>query len=69
MTANVFDAREAAAYYDDQAVSEFYRQCWGGADIHIGLYATGNGERGGHADFDYLRYEATGGDRNDWYFR
>lgn len=42
MTANVFNAQQAAAYYDDGAVSEFYRQCWGGADIHIGLYASGD---------------------------
>lgn len=42
MTTDVFNAQQAAAYYDDGAVSEFYRQCWGGADIHIGLYATGD---------------------------
>ena len=37
----IFDADETAAYYDDAAVSEFYQQCWGGADIHIGRYVTG----------------------------
>lgn len=37
--------------------------------VFIGLYATGNGKRGGYADFDYLRYETTAGDRDDWYFR
>jgi cyclopropane fatty-acyl-phospholipid synthase-like methyltransferase len=42
MTKTVFDAEQAAAYYDDGSVSEFYRKCWGGADIHIGRYATGN---------------------------
>jgi len=42
MSQAIFDAEEAAAYYDDAAVSEFYQQCWGGADIHIGRYATGN---------------------------
>ena len=42
MSNEVFDTAQAAAYYDDGAVSEFYRQCWGGADIHIGRYATGN---------------------------
>lgn len=42
MSNEVFDTEQAAAYYDDGAVSEFYRQCWGGADIHIGRYATGN---------------------------
>ena len=31
-----------AAYYDDDAVSKFYELCWGGSDIHIGKYATGN---------------------------
>ena len=35
------DAAETAAYYDDSAVSKFYELCWGGSDIHIGLYATG----------------------------
>lgn len=37
----IFDSEKAAAYYDDAAISEFYQQCWGGADIHIGRYATG----------------------------
>jgi cyclopropane fatty-acyl-phospholipid synthase-like methyltransferase len=41
MSANVFDSDQAAAYYDDSAVSTFYEQCWGGADIHIGRYETG----------------------------
>jgi 2-polyprenyl-3-methyl-5-hydroxy-6-metoxy-1,4-benzoquinol methylase len=35
------DTAETAAYYDDAAVSRFYESCWGGSDIHIGLYATG----------------------------
>ncbi len=42
MPGEVFDSEQAAAYYDDAGVSEFYRQCWGGEDIHIGLYATGD---------------------------
>ena len=42
MSNAIFDAEEAAAYYDDAAVSEFYQECWGGADIHIGRYTTGN---------------------------
>ena len=42
MLQTIFDAEEAAAYYDDVAISEFYEQCWGGEDIHIGRYATGN---------------------------
>ena len=42
MPNEVFDADKAAAYYDDEAVSDFYEQCWGGADIHIGRYTTGN---------------------------
>ncbi|HSM39406.1 MAG TPA: methyltransferase domain-containing protein [Afifellaceae bacterium] len=41
MPGNVFDSDQAAAYYDDSAVSKFYEQCWGGADIHIGRYVTG----------------------------
>lgn len=42
MTNKVFDAEQAAAYYDTAAVTEFYQQFWGGEDIHIGLYASGN---------------------------
>jgi len=42
MSNKVFDTEQAAAYYDDATVSEFYQQCWGGQDIHIGLYMTGN---------------------------
>lgn len=42
MPNEVFDPKKAAAYYDDAAISTFYEQCWGGADIHIGLYATGD---------------------------
>lgn len=38
----IFDAEKTAAYYDDAAVSEFYQQCWGGTDIHIGRYVTGD---------------------------
>ena len=41
MSNNVFDSDQAAAYYDDSAVSKFYEECWGGADIHIGRYETG----------------------------
>ena len=48
MSNEVFDTEQAAAYYDDAAVSEFYQQCWGGEDIHIGLYTTG-GETVGEA--------------------
>ena len=42
MSDNVFDSDQAAAYYDDSAVSKFYEQCWGGLDIHIGRYASGD---------------------------
>jgi sarcosine/dimethylglycine N-methyltransferase len=31
-----------ASYYDDENVSKFYEVCWGGSDIHIGLYETGD---------------------------
>jgi 2-polyprenyl-3-methyl-5-hydroxy-6-metoxy-1,4-benzoquinol methylase len=41
MSNDVFDSEQAAAYYDDAAVSRFYEACWGGADIHIGRYVTG----------------------------
>ena len=41
MSDKVFDSGQAAAYYDDAAVSRFYEACWGGADIHIGRYVTG----------------------------
>jgi cyclopropane fatty-acyl-phospholipid synthase-like methyltransferase len=41
MPEKVFDSEQAAAYYDDAAVSRFYEACWGGADIHIGRYVTG----------------------------
>lgn len=41
MSNDVFDSEQAAAYYDDAAVTRFYEACWGGADIHIGRYATG----------------------------
>ncbi|MCB1739218.1 MAG: methyltransferase domain-containing protein [Gammaproteobacteria bacterium] len=36
------DIRAAARYYDDTDVSRFYASCWGGDDIHIGLYESGN---------------------------
>jgi sarcosine/dimethylglycine N-methyltransferase len=42
MSDAIFDAQDAGAYYDDDAVSTFYRVSWGGADIHIGLYTTGD---------------------------
>ncbi len=32
----------AAAYYNDADVADFYRLCWGGEDIHIGKYDTGD---------------------------
>jgi 2-polyprenyl-3-methyl-5-hydroxy-6-metoxy-1,4-benzoquinol methylase len=41
MSNDVFDSGQAAAYYDNAAVSRFYEACWGGADIHIGRYVTG----------------------------
>lgn len=34
-------ASETADYYNDRNVSNFYECCWGGSDIHIGLYKTG----------------------------
>ena len=41
MSDRVFDPDEAAQYYDDTSTAEFYETGWGGEDIHIGLYATG----------------------------
>lgn len=41
MATDVFNSTSAAAYYDDDAVSTFYQACWGGTDIHIGHYETG----------------------------
>ena len=41
MSNAIFDAEKAGEYYDDTNVSAFYEQCWGGEDLHIGLYATG----------------------------
>ena len=41
MSNKIYDAEGAAEYYDDTNVSEFYEQCWGGQDIHIGRYDTG----------------------------
>jgi cyclopropane fatty-acyl-phospholipid synthase-like methyltransferase len=42
MSNEIFNSEQAGAFYDDSAVSRFYEQCWGGADIHIGRYATGS---------------------------
>jgi cyclopropane fatty-acyl-phospholipid synthase-like methyltransferase len=36
------DTLATAAYYNDLGVTKFYELCWGGSDIHIGLYATGD---------------------------
>ena len=41
MSTAIFDTEGTAEYYDDTNVSEFYEQCWGGQDIHIGRYDTG----------------------------
>jgi cyclopropane fatty-acyl-phospholipid synthase-like methyltransferase len=41
MPNTIYDAKKTSEYYDDTNVSAFYQQCWGGEDIHIGLYATG----------------------------
>lgn len=42
MSNPVFKPEQAAKYYDDASISTFYEHCWGGDDIHIGRYATGN---------------------------
>lgn len=41
MTDTVFDTGKTAEHYDDASVSDFYEQCWGGENLRIGLYATG----------------------------
>lgn len=41
MSNAIFNPDKTAEYYDDTNISGFYEQCWGGEDIHIGLYATG----------------------------
>ena len=42
MTELETNAQATAAYYDEENVSKFYRLYWGGSDIHIGRYDTGN---------------------------
>ncbi|MDJ0630186.1 MAG: methyltransferase domain-containing protein [Rhodobacter sp.] len=42
MTHTETNAPAAAAYYDDANVADFYRLCWGGSDIHIGRYDSGD---------------------------
>lgn len=42
MSDDVSAIGRTAEYYDDASVSDFYRQCWGGEDIHIGRYASGD---------------------------
>lgn len=42
MSRSETDSSKTATYYNDQNVARFYEICWGGSDIHIGLYATGN---------------------------
>lgn len=41
MTEPDTNAAHAADYYNTQDVADFYRLLWGGADIHIGLFRTG----------------------------
>lgn len=35
------DSSAVAEYYNDARVSKFYELCWGGSDIHVGMYVTG----------------------------
>lgn len=41
MTEPEANASSVAAYYNEADIAAFYRLCWGGSDIHIGLYETG----------------------------
>ena len=42
MTRTPTNTSAAAAYYNEPNVADFYRLCWGGADIHIGRYDRGD---------------------------
>ncbi|MGM0586435.1 MAG: SAM-dependent methyltransferase [Pseudomonadota bacterium] len=42
MTTDDTNALASAAYYDGADAADFYRLCWGGSDIHIGRYETGD---------------------------
>lgn len=42
MTSANTNALASATYYNDPDVTEFYRLCWGGSDIHVGHYETGD---------------------------
>lgn len=42
MTGTETNASASAAYYDNAEVVDFYRHFWGGEDIHIGRYDTGD---------------------------
>lgn len=41
MTGSQTNASASASYYNDADVADFYRNYWGGEDIHIGRYDTG----------------------------
>jgi cyclopropane fatty-acyl-phospholipid synthase-like methyltransferase len=41
MSGEETNASAASKYYDDADVADFYRLVWGGADIHIGRYDSG----------------------------
>jgi cyclopropane fatty-acyl-phospholipid synthase-like methyltransferase len=55
MSDDVSAIGRTAEYYDDASVSDFYRQCWGGEDIHIGRYSSGE-ETVGEASTAMTRY-------------
>ena len=38
----IFDPDQTASYYDDASIATFYDACWGGEDIHIGRYDSGD---------------------------
>ena len=42
MTGSETNASTSASYYNDANVADFYRHFWGGEDIHIGRYDTGD---------------------------
>ena len=42
MTSLETETSAAANYYNNPVIADFYQSLWGGSDIHIGLYTTGN---------------------------
>ena len=41
---NLLECQKSAVadYYNDPVIAAFYQKLWGGSDIHIGLFVTGD---------------------------